>query len=284
MSFLHLLSSAILTPIFRRNIMSSEIVNIKSSPLELKTVDDIYRVSDILAKSGMFGDVQSAAKCFVKVLAGKELGIPAFASMTGIHLIQGKPALSANLMAALIKGSGKYRYKKIKHTPEVCELEFFELWQNNWEPLGISSFSIHDAQVAGLLGGGNPNWKKYPKPMLFARAISTGFREFCPDLALGAPIYNPDELGAEIGESGNVVDVEVSLPSKPQSVLSEDRKQAGITWAVNQGLPKSQAEQVAQQATSEKELADLLKKAIDAIVIEVGSENIDPSELLSEDF
>jgi hypothetical protein len=67
-SFLHLLSSAILTPIFRRNIMSSEIVNIKSSPLELKTVDDIYRVSDILAKSGMFGDIQNAAKCFVKVL------------------------------------------------------------------------------------------------------------------------------------------------------------------------------------------------------------------------
>jgi hypothetical protein len=265
--------------------MSSEIVNIKSSPLELKTVDDIYKVSDILAKSGMFGDVQSAAKCFVKVLAGKELGIPAFASMTGIHLIQGKPALSANLMAALIKGSGKYRYKKIKHTPEICELEFFELWQNNWESLGISSFSKDDAQVAGLLAG-NPNWKKYPKNMLFARAISNGFREFCPDLALGAPIYNPDELGAEIGESGNVVDVEVSLPNKPQSVLSE-RKQAGITWAVGQGLPQSEAEQIAQQATSEKELADLLKKAIDARlkpVIEVRSENIDPGELLSEDF
>nr|QNL31652.1 MAG: hypothetical protein [Bacteriophage sp.] len=264
--------------------MSSEIVNIKSSPLELKTVDDIYKVSDILAKSGMFGDVQSAAKCFVKVLAGKELGIPAFASMTGIHLIQGKPALSANLMASLIKGSGKYRYKKIKHTPEVCELEFFELWQNNWESLGISSFSKDDAQAAGLLGG-NPNWKKYPKNMLFARAISNGFREFCPDLALGAPVYNPDELGAEISESGNVVDVEVPSP-KSQSLLSEDRKQAGIAWAVGKGLAQSEAEQIANQATSEKELANLLQKAIDARQkpIEVHSENIDPGELLSEDF
>ena len=261
--------------------MSSEIVNIKSSPLELKTVDDIYKVSDILAKSGMFGDVQNAAKCFVKVLAGQELGIPAFASMTGIHLIQGKPALSANLMAALIKGSGKYRYKKIKHTSDVCELEFFELWQNNWESLGISSFSKDDAQAAGLLAG-NPNWKKYPKNMLFARAISNGFREFCPDLALGAPIYNPDELGTEISESGNVVDVEVS--PKPQS-LSEDRKQAGITWAVNQGLLQSEAEQIAQQASSEKELADLLKKAIDAKQKPIEVESIiDSGELLSEDF
>lgn len=267
--------------------MSSEIVNIKSSPLELKTVDDIYKVSDILAKSGMFGDVQNAAKCFVKVLAGKELGIPAFASMTGIHLIQGKPALSANLMAALIKGSGKYRYKKIKHTSDVCELEFFELWQNNWESLGTSSFSKDDAQAAGLLAG-NPNWKKYPKNMLFARAISNGFREFCPDLALGAPVYNPDELGAEISESGNVVDIEVSLPTKPQPSLSDDRKKAGITWAVGKGLSQSEAEQIANQATSEKELANLLQKAIDANlipVIEVRSENIiDSSEILGEDF
>jgi hypothetical protein len=69
--------------------------------------------------------------------------------------------------------------------------------------------------------------------------------------------------------------------------LPEDRKAAGITWAVNQGLPQPEALQIAQQATSEKELADLLKKAIDARlkpVIEVCSENIDPGELLSEDF
>ena len=267
--------------------MSSEIVNIKSSPLELKTVDDIYKVSDILAKSGMFGDVQSAAKCFVKVLAGKELGIPAFASMTGIHLIQGKPALSANLMAALIKGSGKYRYKKIKHTSEVCELEFFELWQNNWESLGISSFSKDDAQAAGLFVG-NPNWKKYPKNMLFARAISNGFREFCPDLALGAPIYNPDELGAEISESGNVVDVEVSSP-KSQTLLSEDRKQAGIAWAVSQNLPQSEAEEIANKATSAKELHSLLQQAIDAKQkpIDIRSEDVidyGGSEPVTEDF
>ncbi len=121
--------------------------------------------------------------------------------------------------------------------------------------------------------------------MLFARAISTGFREFCPDLALGAPIYIPDELGAEIGESGNVVDVEVSLPSKPQSVLSEERKQDGIVWAVNKGLPKSQAEQVAQQATSEKELANLLQKAIEATQKPIAnSEDIDPGENFHEDF
>jgi hypothetical protein len=73
----------------------------------------------------------------------------------------------------------------------------------------------------------------------------------------------------------------------PSQSLSEERKQAGITWAVGKGLPQSEAEQIANKASSEKELANLLQKAIDARqkpAIEVFSEIIDPSELLSEDF
>ena len=74
----------------------------------------------------------------------------------------------------------------------------------------------------------------------------------------------------------------------PSQSLSDDRKKAGITWAVNQGLPQSEAEQIANKATSEKELANLLQKAIDARqkpVIEVRSEDvIDSNELVAEDF
>lgn len=74
----------------------------------------------------------------------------------------------------------------------------------------------------------------------------------------------------------------------PSQSLSEERKQAGITWAVNQGLPQSEAEEIAQKATSEKELANLLQKAINARQkpIEVSSEDIDygGSEPVTEDF
>lgn len=59
-----------------------------------------------------------------------------------------------------------------------------------------------------------------------------------------------------------------------------------ITWAVNQGLPLALAKEIAQKANSEKNLANLLRQAIDAMQnpIEVRSEDIDPGELLSEDF
>lgn len=70
-------------------------------------------------------------------------------------------------------------------------------------------------------------------------------------------------------------------------LLSEDRKKAGITWAVTQGLPQLEAEQIAQKATSEKELADLLKKAIDAKQKLTGIYTVEPvtsSSEPSEDF
>ena len=94
--------------------------------------------------------------------------------------------------------------------------------------------------------------------------------------------------------TGNVEPIRTLSPASVGSVkmfnpspsLPEDRKQAGIAWAVSQNLPQSEAEEIAQKATTAKELADLLKKAIEARQkpIEIRSEDIDPGELLSEDF
>lgn len=74
----------------------------------------------------------------------------------------------------------------------------------------------------------------------------------------------------------------------PSQSLPEERKQAGIAWAVGKGLPQSEAEQIANKATSEKELASLLQKAIDANQkpIDIRSEDIDygGSEPVAEDF
>lgn len=74
----------------------------------------------------------------------------------------------------------------------------------------------------------------------------------------------------------------------PSPSLPEDRKQAGINWAVSQGLPQSEAEEIANKATSAKELHSLLQQAIDAIQkpIDIRSEDVDygGSEPVTEDF
>jgi hypothetical protein len=151
----------------------------------------------LLASSGYFADAKEANQAVVKILTGREMGIGPMASMSGIYVIQGKPSLSANLMASAIKRSGKYDYRIREHTNEICRIEFFQ----SGESLGESSFSKEDAQTAGALEGQNKHsWKKYPRNMLFARAMSNGARFFTPDI-FGGPVYDPEELGAGLDTS-----------------------------------------------------------------------------------
>lgn len=182
--------------------------------LTVRTMDDLARLGNMLASSGYFKDARDAAQAGVKVLAGLEMGFGAFASMTGIHLIDGKPSVGANLLAQAVKRSGRYNYRVTKHTDQECVIAFFE----HGEPIGESSFSMKDAQAAGVAGRGP--WKAYPKAMLFARALSQGVRWHCPDVLGGTTAYVPEELGASVDGDGNVIDVE-SRPTRSAAAAAE---------------------------------------------------------------
>ena len=160
------------------------------------TVRETMDIAAQFAKSGMFPDSKAAEQAFVKVMAGQELGVPPFAAMTGIHVIQGKATLGAGIIASRIKASGKYDYRVLRLDDEGCELAFFE----NGNQAGLSSFDKADAKAAGVLS--NPTWTKFPRNMCFARAISNGARWYCPDVFSGS-VYTPDELGADV----DVIDV-----------------------------------------------------------------------------
>ena len=153
---------------------------------------ELMEIGKVMAASGFFEDARQANQAIVKVLAGRELGFGPFASMTGIHIIKGKPVISANLYAAAIRGSGRYDYKVIRLDDTGCELAFYE----NGKEVGRSAFTDKDAKAAGLIQAGGP-WTKFPRNMYFARAISNGAHWYCPDVFGGASVYTPGEMGEE---------------------------------------------------------------------------------------
>lgn len=163
--------------------MSTQLVQVTQLPL-----NEIMSVGKAFAESGMFTDIKSAAQAIVKIQAGQEIGIPPFAAMTGIHIIQGKPAIGAGLMAARVKGSGKYDYEVKEQTEKICSIDFYQ----GKKLIGNSTFTEADAKKAGT-----KNMDKFPKNMLFARAISNGIKWFAPDVFSG-PVYTPEELGSGI--------------------------------------------------------------------------------------
>lgn len=181
--------------------MTTEIVSANNRPL-VTTYDEVERAAKAMAASGFFQDTRQAAQAIVKIMAGAELGVGAFASMVGVNIIQGKPAFSANLMASAVKRSGRYNYRVTEMTDKVCSIEYLELFSGKWVVSGVSSFTIEDARKAGT-----KNLDKFARNMLFARAMSNGVRWYCPDVMNGAVAYTPEELGAEVDEEGNVVAV-----------------------------------------------------------------------------
>lgn len=158
---------------------------------EIASIKQMSDMAQVFVESGMFKDVKSQAVAVVKIQAGQEMGLEPFAAMQGIDIIQGKAVPNSSLQASLIKGSGKYNYKITKHTETVCMLQFYEKWDGKWESVGESSFSIEEATKAGLTH--KDTWKKHPKNMLFARALSNGCKWFCADVFSGAT-YNESDI------------------------------------------------------------------------------------------
>jgi hypothetical protein len=165
----------------------------------IQSMADAERAAMAMAKSGFFQDAKDASQAIVKILAGQELGFGPFASMTGVNIIQNKPVLAANLMAAAVKRTGKYNYRVKELTDEACELVFFEAGKE----VGNSKFTMADAKAALL--DQKDNWRKYPRNMLFARALSNGQKWYAPDVFNGATVYTPDELGADVDDEGNAI-------------------------------------------------------------------------------
>ena len=154
------------------------------------------QVAEVFVQSGMFPDSKSVATAASKLIVGRDLGLSDYDSMAGLHIIKGKVVLAANTMAAAIKASGKYDYRA-KTTETECSITFYDVTAGKKEEIGTTTFTIQDANNAGLRGD---NWRKWPKAMLFARAISSGYREHCPDALGNAAVYVQEHGESEIPE------------------------------------------------------------------------------------
>ena len=180
----------------------------------VKSTSDALSIGETFFKSGMFADIKSAQQAVVKIMAGAEMGISPFAAMAGIHIIQGKPTIGAGLMAARVKGFGKYDYRVVEHTDKVCSIEYFQVAKS----LGISTFTIEDARKAGT-----KNLDKFPKNMLFARAMSNGVKWYTPDI-YESPVYVPEEMEA-VTEDATSIEVPKKKVLTPEQF---DKLCAGI--------------------------------------------------------
>ena len=177
--------------------------------------------------------IDTPAKAVAIWLKGRELGIPFMLSMSSIHIIEGKPTASAELMRSLafqrVRGFGM---KVVQADDKACEIEFR---RDGSEPFKYR-YTIEDATRAG---DANKNtYRKHPGPMLVARCTAQGLRLYCPDATMG--VYAPEEFdGGESQPSSPeqsplrevAAEVETKQSDRPEGEVAEAAARGGTRVA-----------------------------------------------------
>ena len=132
------------------------------------------------------------------ILAGHEAGVSPMQALSKIHIIEGRPAMSAELMRALVMQHGhELIYSEVSTTSVTAEGR--RKGSERWTKV---TWTMDDARRGGL--DGKQNWRKWPRAMLIARATAELCRMVFPDVLAGIS-HTVEEL-SDGDISGDLVD------------------------------------------------------------------------------
>ena len=170
--------------------------------VEPVNMTELERFSAAAAKSGLFG-AKSPEAALMIAMRGRSLGLDYSTALAAMHVIEGRPTLSADAMVAICLARPDIceAFDTLESTNERCIVEA----KRRGKPARKHEFSMDDAKRAGLAG--KAMWAKYPRNMLRARAKSELARDMFPDLLLG--LYTADEV------SDGTASIDMGEPSEP---------------------------------------------------------------------
>ena len=160
------------------------------APFEPENLQQATALATTLAGSSLLPqDLQrNPANVLVQIITGRELGLGAMQAIRSIHVIKGKPTMSAELMAALVKRSPECEYLQLVESTD--EIATYETKRRGDPKPTRMSFTMEQAKRAGLATP-QSNYGRHPAAMLRARASAAICRAVYPDLLLG--IYEESE-------------------------------------------------------------------------------------------
>lgn len=175
---------------------------------------------------------------------GSALGMTPMQAINSIHVINGRPGLSANALAALVRREG-HRMRVVGDDTAATA----SIWRKDDPDFEYRvTWTIDMAKTAGLLGGkGKDNWTHYPAAMLKARAQTAVVRDACPELIIGLPgdddpadgapdwtttvVRDDAPLPPHDPDTGEIIDVEVVDMTPEEEAETLDRLTPQIATA-----------------------------------------------------
>jgi hypothetical protein len=162
-------------------------IDLASAPLTWKA---LVRIADTdFVPRALRGNPSAVLAC---VFTGREVGLDPMASLRLVDIIDGRPALSAQLTVALIRTAG-HRIVLVEETPDSVTVEGIR--REDTQDRMTITYRLEDAAQAGLVlidDQGRPRarsrngkrlpWETYTPDLLWARAVQRLSRRFFPDV------------------------------------------------------------------------------------------------------
>lgn len=179
---------------------------------------------------GLRGNAPAVMAC---LLYGDAQGLHPSVALTEIHIVDGKPTMSATLMVGKIRmatdpATGKTMGHKLRREEIWEDVDGVKTFVGTIAH-GIRGddgetdsfrFDLRMAMRAGLMT--KHNWKSYPEAMCWARCVSQLARMLFPDVFLGQSAYTGEELGLEDTTDDGVPEVDAKpLPAQLEAAPGE---------------------------------------------------------------
>lgn len=172
--------------------MSTQALQVVDFQQSLVALESTQKLCHALIKTPHYARMGQEG-IFAIVAKARSLSIdPLDALNGGLYCVQGRVEMSAQMMNQLIRMHGHSVTKDSKSDDSICILHGKRADTNDtW----TESFSINEAKRAGIYSEKSA-WGKYPRDMLFARALSRLARQLFPDVIKGC--YVEGELSAAL--------------------------------------------------------------------------------------
>lgn len=202
---------------------STDIEVYKPRQTSLEVAPDLWRIAEKLASTpfvpvALQGQPESVLAC---MLTGHELGLEMMQSLAKIHIIEGRPALSAEIMRAIVQHNG-HEIEFVETNSTRCTIRGRRKGGEKWTEV---TWAIEDAKKANLTGKGV--WQRYPTAMLIARATGQLCRMMFADDLAGIS-YTAEEMTDGL----DTVDVLGDLDAPPAAPVDLSKRRARAPKAI----------------------------------------------------
>lgn len=133
------------------------------------------------------GAISTAESAMFIMLKGREVGVSPLVALAHIHIISGKPTLSAELMLAAIYAAHPNAEIYFDKNETQCVLR---AKRPSEKEFSIFTWNMSRAKKMGL--DQKDNWRKQPENMLFWRCVSEMKRAKFPEILMGISYFREE--------------------------------------------------------------------------------------------